>query len=472
MNTALLTITEATARMAAGGLTAAALVEALLAQIERLEGQLNCFITLDPGAVRAAAASADQRANGGPLHGIPIAVKDNLETAGLRATGGSIIMAKHVPTEDAPAWGRLRQAGAILLGKTNLTEFGLGPTNVNPHYGPTGNPWDPQRVPGGSSGGSAAAVAAGLAPAALGTDAGGSVRIPAALCGVVGLKATHGLIPVLGGIAFGNPTVDHIGPMTRSVADAALLLSLMAGPDQRDPTSSLAPPADYLGAALAGARQMRLNGLRIGVPTTHYFDPIEPGVEATVRAAIDHLGQMGAQITEIDLPDHGILMDGLVALSSEAVAFHEPWMRTRLAEYGEDVQVRLLANQFILGAEYARALRVRRLLRARYQAALAQVDLLAAPTVPVTAPTIAAARANAITVGKATEMVGLLARNTRPSNLTGLPAISLPAGLANGLPVGLMLIGRAFEEERLLHTAAAFEATTDWHRQSPPIATG
>ena len=517
-----LTVAEAAALVARREVSPVELVEAALARIDRLEPRLNCFITVCREAALAAARAAERALADGPhplspppasqalatrgggtpaggvpkqetwpasaatpgavdrrslgaLWGIPVAVKDNIETAGVRSTGGSKLLADHVPAEDAPAWGRLRAAGAILLGKTNLHEFGMGPTNLNPHYGPTRNPWDLERVPGGSSGGSAAAVAAGLAPAALGTDAGGSVRIPAALCGVVGLKPTHGLVPVRGGIAFGNPTVDQIGPITRSVADAALLLSLMAGPDPRDPTSREAPPgtppADYVQAAARGGAAPDLRGLRLGVPITYYFAPIDPRVEAAVRAAIDHLAGLGIALVSLPLLDHDVLMAALSGLGGESLAYHGRWLRTRLGEYGEDVQARLLANQFVLASDYAKALRARRLLRERYDAALAQVDLLAAATVPVPAPTIAEAERDAIPLGRGDQTVegDILSRNTRPANLTGLPAISVPCGFAAGLPVGLMLVGRPFEEARLLHAAAAFEATTDWHRARPDL---
>jgi aspartyl-tRNA(Asn)/glutamyl-tRNA(Gln) amidotransferase subunit A len=449
-----ITAVEAARRIARGELTPVDLRAALDAQVERLEPRLNCFITV----------CHDQPAPAvGPLRGVPIAVKDNIETAGVRSTGGSKILADHVPAADAPAWARLKAAGAVLQGKTNLHELGMGATNVNPHHGPTHNPWDVERIPGGSSGGTAAAVAAGLALAGLGTDAGGSVRIPAALCGIVGLKQTHGLVPVRGGIGFGNPTVDHIGPMARSVEDVALLLSVMAGHDRFDPTSVRAPwAADYGGSARRGAAEPDLRGRRVGVPTSFYFDDVEAGVAAAVRAAIDLLGTLGADVVDVALPDHDALMAGVAGLGAEAVVHHAKWMRTRFGDYGEDLQVRLLAAQLITGEDYAKALRARRLLKERYAAALASVDLIAAPTVPIAAPRIADARD--------TFRMNVLSRNTRASNLTGLPAISVPCGFAEGLPVGLQLIARPFAEETLLHAAAAYEAATDWHTRVPPLA--
>jgi aspartyl-tRNA(Asn)/glutamyl-tRNA(Gln) amidotransferase subunit A len=485
-----LTTAEAAERIARRQVSSVELVVACLGRIEALEPRLNCFITVCREEALAAAREADAAlaagGGGGPLHGVPVAVKDNVETAGVRATGGSRILADHVPAEDAPAWGRLRAAGAILLGKTNLHEFGMGATSLNPHYGPTRNPWDPARVPGGSSGGSAAAVAAGMAPASLGTDAGGSVRIPASLCGVVGLKPTHGLVPVRGGIAFSNPTVDQIGPLGRSVADVALLLSLMAGPDARDPTTREVPPdagaggegdgpngGDYVRAAARGAGAPDLRGLRIGVPEDHYFSPIHPDVEAAVRAAIAHLVGLGAEVLPVRLPDHEVLLGAMSGLGGERLAYHGRWLRTRLQDYAPEAQPRLLATQFILATDYAKALRARRLLRERYDAAFRSVDLLAAPTTPLPAPTIEEAERDAVSLGGRALDTGVLSRNTRPANLTGLPGISVPCGFAvaegSRLPIGLMLLGRPFQEARLLHAAAAYEATTGWHREAPPL---
>ncbi|HEY3078489.1 MAG TPA: amidase [Chloroflexota bacterium] len=452
---------------AAGRRPAAELVEAALARIDGLDARLNCFITVCRESARAEAAAPRP----GPLGGVPIAVKDNVATAGVPTTGASPLLADHVPTADAPAWARLRDAGAILIGKTNLHELGMGPTGIYSHFGPTRNPWDPERVPGGSSGGSAAAVATGMAYGALGTDAGGSVRIPAALCGVVGLKATHGLVPVRGGIAFGNPTVDHIGPLTRSVPDAALMLSLMAGVDEDDPTSCPSPGAcDYVAAARRGAQDPDLSGLTVGVPGDHYFEQIDPRVDAVVRAAIAQLERLGARLVDVRLPDHDALTAGMVGLGADMLLYHARWMRERLEAYAEPIQVRLLSAQLILGADYAKGLRARRLFRQRYDAALAEVDLLAAPTEPVVAPTFAEARDERIDCGGKTLDTAILTRNTLPANRTGLPAISLPCGFVEGLPVSLMLTGRPFDEETLFRTAAAYEATTEWHRARPPEA--
>jgi aspartyl-tRNA(Asn)/glutamyl-tRNA(Gln) amidotransferase subunit A len=474
-----LTVTEAIAGMERGEMTSLEIVDALLAQIDRFGGQLNCFITARHEEAREAARQVGAGGSGSAyghrgagkgqvLRGVPLVVKDNIATAGVRSTAGSKILADYVPEESATVWQRLADAGAILLGKANLHEFAMGGPN-NPHYGPAWNPWDTERIPGPSSNGSAAAVAARMAPASLGTDAAGSVRIPASFCNLVGLKATHGLVPLRGGIAYPNPSVDHVGPLTRSVADAALLLSVMAGYDAQDPSSSAAAPGDYLGAAREGARMPDLRGVRIGI-AAQYFSPLDPGVGAAVKVAIDHLAQLGAEIREVTLPDHDALLAATGGLQAERAVCHDLWMRTRLSDYGQNLQVQLLASQFILGTDYARAVRARRLLRRRYEEVLQQVDLLAGPTVPVTAPTLAEMAAEALPLGTGTAKRGILTRNTRPANLAGVPAISVPCGFARGLPVGLQLIGRHFDEERLLRCAAAYEATTEWHRQRPPLA--
>jgi len=468
MNLAFAAIEEVAPAIARGEMSPVELTRAVLRQIETLEGRLNCYITVlsDAALVEATQAEAEIRSGRyrGPLHGIPVAIKDNLETAGIRSTAGSKILADYLPAEDAPVVARLRAAGAIIVGKTNLHEFGMGATSVNPHYGASRNPWNPNLITGGSSGGSAAAVAAGMALAALGTDAGGSVRIPAALCGVVGLKATHGLVPIRGCLGASNPTVDHIGPLTRSVGDALLVLRAIAGPDPRDPTTEGVPrlPNDLdLGGGIAG--------LRVGIPTMHYFDGLAAEHETLVRASIAELGRLGATLVDVSVPDHAVLLDGVAGLNSERLAYHGHWMRTRLPDYSLDVQASLLAAQLIPAGDYATALRVRRLLAERYASVLRQVDVLAMPT--VVTPAYPVADAEMPTADSLLKENPPLARNTRLANLTGLPAISLPAGFTeSGLPVGLMLMGRAFAEGTVLRTASAFEAATNWHRRRPPIA--
>jgi len=469
VNLTFATIHEVASSIADGTVSPVDLIEATLGQIDRLDGEINSYLTVDrEGALSQARRAEDEIRRGGyrgPLHGIPIAVKDNIETAGLRTTGGSKILADYVPSDDAPAVARLKAAGAVIVGKTNLHEFGMGATSVNPHYGPARNPWDTSRVTGGSSGGSAAAVATGMCFAALGTDAGGSVRIPSALCGTVGLKQTHGRVPILGCLGASNPTVDHIGPIARSVADAALLLWLMAGPDPRDPTTENVPP---LATDLIAPGSVK--GLRVGVPSEYYFDGVDREVDSLVRAAIETLVDSGATIVEVSIPDHAALLAGLSGLLGERIGYHREWMRTRLREYGIDVQAKLLAAQLIPAADYALALRVRRLLADRYRDVFQRVDLLAMPT--VVTPAYPIADADETTPVDLPKDSTPLARNTRIANLTGLPAISVPAGFTRaGLPVGLQLMARAYDEVTLLRAAATYEAATDWHTRRPVRAT-
>ncbi len=467
MNLTFATIHEVAPSIAAGTLSPVDLIEAALARIDRLDGEINSYLTVDhEGALSQARRAEDEIRRGGyrgPLHGIPIAVKDNVETAGLRTTGGSKILADYVPGEDAPAVARLKAAGAVIVGKTNLHEFGMGATSVNPHYGPTRNPWDTSRITGGSSGGSAAAVVTGMCFAALGTDAGGSVRIPSALCGTVGLKQTHGRVPIRGCLGASNPTVDHIAPIARSVADASLMLRFMAGPDALDPTTDNVPPL-----ATDPGPAGRLEGLRIGVPSDHYFDGVDQEVDALVRGAIEILVGLGATVVDVAIPDHAALLAGLSGLSAERIGYHRQWIGSRLREYGVDVQAKLLAAQLIPAADYALALRVRRLLADRYREVFQGVDLLVTPTVVV--PAYPIADADETTPVELPKDTTPLARNTRVANLTGMPAISVPCGLTRaGLPVGLQLLARPYDEETLLRAAVAYEAATNWHTCHPQL---
>lgn len=467
MNLTFATIHEVATAITSGAISPVELIETALGQIDRLDGEINSYLTVDrEGALSQARHAEDEIRHGsyrGPLHGIPIAVKDNIETAGLRTTGGSKILADYVPDLDAPSVARLRAAGAVIVGKTNLHEFGMGATSVNPHYGPTRNPWDTSRITGGSSGGSAAAVATGMCFAALGTDAGGSVRIPSALCGIVGLKQTHGRVPIRGCLGASNPTVDHIAPIARSVADAALLLRLMAGPDSRDPTTENVPP---LASDLVAPATVK--GLRVGVPAEYYFEGVDGEVESSVRAAIETLDGLGATVVDVSIPDHVALLAGMSGMGGERIGYHRGWMRTRLREYGIDVQANLLAAQFIPAVDYALALRVRRLLADRYREVFQRVDLLAMPTVVV--PAYPIADADETTAVDLPRDSTPLAHNTRVANLTGLPAISVPSGFTRlGLPVGLQLMARAYDELTLLRAAAAYEAATDWHARRPPL---
>ncbi|HVP15178.1 MAG TPA: amidase, partial [Terriglobales bacterium] len=438
------------------------IVEAMLERIGRLDPALNAFRLVTPERARDEARAAEReilagRARG-PLHGVPYAPKDIFDTAGLTTTAGAKILAANVPARDAAVIERARAAGLVLLGKTNMHEFAYGVTSNNPHFGPCRNPWDPGRSPGGSSGGSGAALAAGLCALSLGTDTGGSIRIPAGACGIVGLKPTLGRVSRRGVTPL-SWSLDTVGPMARTVEDAALLLAAIAGADPEDPWCADAPAGDFTRDLEAGAR-----GLAIGVPREWFFAGVEPAIEAAVRAAIAVLGREGARIVEVSLPD---LADAHTAahatLAAEASAWHEPWLRERPDDYGADVRRALELGHLISAVDYVNARRMQEIVRARALAALAEADVLAMPTLPRTPPA----------VGEAVSREPEVAWNRfmTPWNLTGFPAISIPCGFEPaGLPIGLQIVGRPFEAARVLRAARAYERATDWHERRPALA--
>jgi aspartyl-tRNA(Asn)/glutamyl-tRNA(Gln) amidotransferase subunit A len=441
-----------------------------LSRIERLNPQLNAFITVTAERAIAEARVAERElARGrrrGPLHGIPIALKDNIWTRGIRTTAGSAILRDFVPTEDATVVRRLKKAGAVLLGKTNLHEFAYGATNENPHFGFAHNPWAQERMTGGSSGGSAAAVSAGLCVAALGSDTGGSIRIPAAFCGIVGLKPTFGRVSVFGVIPLAA-RFDHVGPLTRSAADAALLLGAISGRDPRDPTSVSRLAEDFFAGAIRKRRKLRL-----GWPTEHMWERIHPDVQRLVEAAAKSLVRGGGSIEKISLPTLAAAVEAANSMSiAEARAFHEAagYFPARAAEYGEDVRKRLELADSVRAAEYLKGRETIRRAKAEFASALESVDAIVAPTVPVVAPVIGS---QSVRLGDAEEpMRSVLLRLTRPGNLTGLPAVSVPCGFTSeGLPAGMQLIGRAFEEGALLGIARRYEEETDWASRHPRLA--
>jgi len=463
-----LSIAEAGEQLRRRSLSPVELTRAYLERIQRQDRDLLAYITvLSAEALAAAAAAEEEIARGhyrGPLHGIPIALKDLVLTRGIRTTCGSRILRDWVPDADATVAARLTEAGAVLLGKLNMHEFAYGPTGVNPHYGTPRNPWDPQRMPGGSSSGSAVAVAAGLCAGALGTDTGGSIRIPATLCGLVGLKPTYGRVSRAGVIPLAW-SLDHVGPMTRTVTDAALLLQVLAGRDPADPSTADVPVPDY-----RRAMQEEVRGLRLGLPKHLFFERLDPEVRGAVHAAARSLEGLGASIQEVPLSriQHaGPASFAIIA--AEATAYHEHYLKTRAAEYGADVRARLMTGQFILAGHYLKAQRARQIIRADVDAALQQVDALLFPTTPIAAPPL---DAREVTVDGHTEDVrGWLIRCTRPINVTGHPALSVPCGLtAGGLPIGLQLVGRHFDEATLLRMAHAFEAVSPMRGRRPPGA--
>ncbi|HZP91136.1 MAG TPA: Asp-tRNA(Asn)/Glu-tRNA(Gln) amidotransferase subunit GatA [Actinomycetota bacterium] len=466
-----LTASELRSRLVDGEVSPAEIVESCLRRIEAVEDRVRAFLTPTPDVARerAAAVAGLARTEESPVAGIPIALKDVLTTRGIRTTCGSRILERYVPPYDCTAWARLSAAGSILLGKTNCDEFAMGSSNENSAFGPVHNPWDLDAVPGGSSGGSAAAVAAGEAVWALGTDTGGSVRQPAALCGVVGLKPTYGLISRYGLIAFAS-SLDTVGTFTRSVRDAAMLLSVLAGRDPMDATS-LEHPAPTYTAALTGD----VRGLRVGVVREAFGEGVEPGVRSGVQAAIDRLERLGASVGEASLPhtDYALSAYYLIAPSeaSSNLARYDGvryglrvpaedsvqmMMRTRGAGFGPEVKRRIMLGTYALSAGYyeayyAQAQKVRTLVIRDYERAFDAYDVLVSPTSPTTA----------FRIGERTDdplAMYLSDVFTIPANLAGVPAISIPCGLdERGLPVGFQLTAPVLGEELLLRVADALE---------------
>ena len=469
-----LTALELAQRLERRALSPVELVRAVYARLDATEPRWHCFVlrTEETAFAEARQAEAEIAAGRyrGPLHGLPLAVKDNIAVANTVTAAGAQCLRDYWTPHDAEVVRRLRAAGAIVVGKTNLHELALGSTTNNPWFGATRNPWAPDRVPGGSSGGSAAAVAGRQVPLALGTDSADSVRMAASLCGIVGLKPTHGRVSLRGLVASMTVTTDHIGPMTRTVADAALLLETMAGYDPADPFS-LDRPSSVYRAALG--RSVR--GVRVGVPRNYFFDLCDPEVEAGVRTAIGELARLGVLVREVPIPDLEELMHLRAGLAGEALAFLDPYLRQHPEQISPALRARLYAAYLVSAGDYARANRVRRLLMERFAAVLREVDLLAAPATivpafPIDSDTVPA---RDFRTGEAVELpwTTALVRNTAPANLTGLPSISVPAGFTRaGLPFGLLLTGRPFEEELLLAVAYAYEQATRWYLHAPPEA--
>jgi aspartyl-tRNA(Asn)/glutamyl-tRNA(Gln) amidotransferase subunit A len=465
------TITELAAKIQAKEISPVEVIRAQFDRIERLDPSLNAYLTVLSEPAMGEARTAEQEiARGhyrGPLHGVPVAVKDLFETQGVKTTAGSVILKDYVPARDATVLARLRQQGAVVLGKLNLHEFAYGGTGVNPHYGTSKNPWALDRIPGGSSSGSGVAVAAGLAFGALGTDTGGSVRMPASLCGIVGLKPTYGLCSRAGIIPLAW-SLDHPGPMVRSVADAALMLNVIAGHDPRDPATVRHAVPDYTQGLTNDLR-----GVRIGVPRLVLWEDLDPEVEAVMDAAVQQLtrlgGRLGARLEEVTLPRmrHAVLASSII-IGAEGAAYHHEWLRTAAEQYGEDVRLRLKQGALLPAAAYFKAQRLREAIRREIDATLTGVDVLLTPTIPIATPTIDRCRV-AAGMPLPPELLHI-PRLTRPFNLTGHPVISVPCGFTqSGMPVGMQIIGRTFDEAMVLRVAQAYEQATPWHRQHPRL---
>lgn len=468
-----------------GELSSTDLTKHCLSRISALEDRLHSFLTvLESSALQDAAASDARRRSGtalGPLDGIPIAIKDNISTAGVRTTAGSKILDSYVPPFDAHVVERLRASGAVIVGKANLDEFAMGSSNENSAFGPVRNPWDVNRVPGGSSGGPAAAVSAGEAVVSLGSDTGGSIRQPAALCGIVGMKPTYGLVSRYGLIAFAS-SLDQIGPFARDVTDCAIVLEAISGHDPRDSTSLQRPRETFVGSLRGG-----IKGVRVGVPREYLVDGIEPGVRRAFESALQTLTSLGAAVEECSLPltDQALAVYYILA-PSEASAnlarfdgfkygHSSPGARTawdtmdlsRAEGFGSEVKRRILLGGYALSAGYydayyKKAQQVRTLIRREFADAFERFDALVTPTSPTVAFKLGSRTQDPLSMYLSDVC-------TIPVNIAGLPGISLPGGMSDGLPVGLQVIGPQFGDARILRIAYTYEQATEWHLKRPEI---
>jgi len=478
------TIAELSADLRARRVSSVELARHFLARIARLDPGLNSFISVTEEQAIAAAAAADRRlaaGDAGPLTGIPLAHKDIFCTRGVKTSCGSRMLDNFISPYDATVVERMAQAGVVMLGKTNMDEFAMGSSNETSWYGPVRNPWDAARVPGGSSGGSAAAVAARLAPAATGTDTGGSIRQPAALCGLTGLKPTYGRVSRYGMIAFAS-SLDQAGPIATSAEDAALLLAAMAGFDPRDSTSLEHPVPDYR----AQLEDTSVAGLNIGLPREYFGDGLDPAVARAVEEAVEVYRRLGANVVEISLPNSALAVPTYYVVAPaecssnlsrfDGVRFGyrceaprnliDLYERSRGEGFGAEVKRRIMIGTYVLSAGYydayyLKAQKLRRLISEDFRRAFAEVDVIMGPTAPTPAFGLGAKQDDPLTMY-------LCDIYTIAVNLAGLPALSLPCGFAGALPVGLQLIGDYFADGRLLGLAHAYQRETDWHRRIPP----
>jgi aspartyl-tRNA(Asn)/glutamyl-tRNA(Gln) amidotransferase subunit A len=482
VNVELLPLSRISDALAAGEASPAALLEACLARIRALDGKLHSFLRLTEAAAHAAAkASSQRRTRLSPLDGVPIALKDIFCMEGVETTAGSKILRGYLPPYDATVVRKLKQAGAVIVGKLNMDEFAMGSSTENSAFGPTMNPWDLERTPGGSSGGSAAAVAARLVPGALGTDTGGSIRQPAAMVGCAGIKPTYGRVSRFGVIAFAS-SLDQVGAFAQDVRGVAMLLSAIAGHDPDDQTSSMRPVPDYAASLKGGVR-----GLRIGVPAEYFGEGLQPEIDKAVQKAIEVLRGEGCEVKPISLPNspHAIATYYIVATAeassnlarydgvryghrARAAQLLEMYERTRAEGFGAEVKRRIMLGTYALSAGYydayyLRAQKVRALIRRDFDNALANVDAVVCPTSPTTAFRLGE---------KVDDPLAMYLNDiyTVPVNLAGLPGISIPCGFdQKRLPIGLQLIGKPFDEETLLRLAHAYEACAGFAEKLPPL---
>jgi aspartyl-tRNA(Asn)/glutamyl-tRNA(Gln) amidotransferase subunit A len=434
------------------------LAEACYRQIERLNQKLNAFITvIDLQAALNAQLPVGNGSSSNALRGIPLAVKDLFDTAGIRTTAGSKFFAENIPPEDAFVVEKLKQAGALILGKTNTHEIALGVTGNNPHYGTARNPWDTTRIPGGSSSGSAIAVATGMALGALGTDTGGSIRIPASLCGIVGFKPTFGRVSVRGVFPL-SWNLDHVGPLTKCVKDAAVILQVISLYDPMDPSSIKMLAGDYLSHLLDD-----VTGRKIALGLGDYMESADPEVLSAVRESVPVFESVGCKVQEVNMD---WLREAALAnktmIQSDGAAVHRDRLREHPEMFGEDIRRRLEDGANTTSTEYILARRTQTEIRKRFEQFFESYDFLITPTTPIPAPTIEG--------HDAVEQAGRLTRFTAPFNLAGLPALSLPCGFTKeGLPIGLQIISRAWADAKVLNAGYAFEQATEWHNRVPSV---
>jgi aspartyl-tRNA(Asn)/glutamyl-tRNA(Gln) amidotransferase subunit A len=456
------TISELASLLRAKKISPLELTRKCLERIEKINPLLNAFITITAESALTQAREAEAEiARGqwrGPLHGIPVALKDLIDTAGIRTTAASALCADRIPTDDAEVVRRLKQAGAIILGKNNLHEFAYGGSSLVSHFGDVHNPWDPSRIAGGSSSGSAAAVSAGMCYAAIGSDTAGSIREPAALCGCVGLKPTYGRVSARGVIPL-SWSLDHVGPLTASVADAAIVLQTIAGYDPADVTTAEMPVADYVSALREGSKS-----LRVGVPRAYFYDDLDADVAAAVEQALGVIKTLVAELRDIslDVPTNRKLQ------SAESYAFHAENAAKSPEKYQPETLRRIMSGASITATEYILRRREMDQARRSIREVFAKVDVLVTPTTPNPAPVIADLKKNQDALRPAE--LGLL-RNTRPFNVWGLPAISIACGFTQGgLPIGLQIAGPHWREDLVLRLAYAYEQQTEWHKRRAPLA--
>jgi aspartyl-tRNA(Asn)/glutamyl-tRNA(Gln) amidotransferase subunit A len=463
-----MSLSEAATLIRAREVSPVELTEACLNRIEAWEPTINAFITvtaeqaLDTAKAHERAIAAGEWL--GPLHGVPIGLKDNIDTAGVRTTAGSKILADNIPEHDATVVARLLEAGAIVLGKLNMHEFAWGGTTANPHHGPTKNPWDPTRFPAGSSGGSGAAVAAREVFAALGTDTGGSVRLPAAVNGCVGIRPTIGRVSNAGVVPLAW-SMDTVGPMARTVPDVARTLGVIAGYDALDDSTDPRPVPDYLLHIEDGIR-----GLRIGVVPNYFFTHLQKPVENAVRSALDLLTNQGAAIELVPIANiEGNISAQLTVESAEPSTFHQKWLAERPEDYGEDVRLLLELGGMYTATQYLNAQRCRSVLRSEFLDAFRDVDVFICPTLPFVATRLGETKV-VIEDGAEDEMLSAIMQFTGVPSLTGLPSMSVPCGFSDhGLPIGMQIIGRPFDEATIFRVGHTYQQATDWHEREPSL---